>query len=117
MTNSCKWIQGDYNIAREACEYYQNIWTSKVQKMREDILLCIPNIINFYQNSMLESIPTLDELRTVVIKMNPHSALGPDSIGGKFYQACFDIIKEDLIIVVHSFLIVMICLNIWLLCV
>lgn len=25
MTNSCKWIQGDYNIAREACEYYQNI--------------------------------------------------------------------------------------------
>jgi len=41
--------------------------------------------------------PTLEELKQVVFAMNPHSAPGPDGIGGKFYQACWNIIKEDLL--------------------
>ena len=37
------------------------------------------------------------------MNMNPHSAPGPDGFGTKFYQACFDIIKKDLMDVVKSF--------------
>lgn len=35
--------------------------------------------------------------------MNPNSAPGPDGIGGKFYQTCFDIIKINLLVAVKSF--------------
>lgn len=28
---------------------------------------------------------------------------GPDGIGGKFYQVCWSIIKEDLLVAVQSF--------------
>ena len=43
--------------------------------------------------------------------MNLNSAPGPDGIGGKYYQVCFDIIKDDLLVAVQSFLMVMICLK------
>ncbi|KAH0775105.1 hypothetical protein KY290_012242 [Solanum tuberosum] len=49
------------------------------------------------QNEMLQAIPTMEELRQVVFSMNPNSAAGPDGIGGRFYQVCWSIIKEDLL--------------------
>ena len=52
-------IQGDENIARQACENYQYIFTSKSEKIRENILQCIPNIITPSQNSMLEGVDQL----------------------------------------------------------
>ncbi|WMV13674.1 hypothetical protein MTR67_007059 [Solanum verrucosum] len=47
--------------------------------------------------------PTLEELRHMVFSMNPNSTPGPNVIGGKFYQACWNIIKEDLLAAVQSF--------------
>ncbi|XP_015160444.1 uncharacterized protein [Solanum tuberosum] len=45
----------------------------------------------------------MEELRQVVFTMNRDSAAGPDGIGGKFYQACWIIIKQDLLAAVQSF--------------
>lgn len=55
------------------------------------------------QNNLLEKIPTLEELRRVVMQMNHDSAPRPDGIGGKILQVCFYIINEDLLAVVQSF--------------
>ena len=46
---------------------------------------------------------TVDELRRVVMSMNQNSAPGADGIGDKFFQVCFDIIKEGLLAAVISF--------------
>ena len=46
--------------------------------------------------------PTREELRKVVFEMKPNWAPGPNGIGGKFYQTCFEIIKFDLLVVVQS---------------
>ncbi|XP_019235632.1 PREDICTED: uncharacterized protein LOC109215963 [Nicotiana attenuata] len=38
-----------------------------------------------------------------LFSMNPTSAAGPDGMNGKFYQACWEVIKEDLLKVVLAF--------------
>ncbi|XP_015087005.1 uncharacterized protein LOC107030129 [Solanum pennellii] len=103
MTDSGVCIHGEENIARAACEYYQNMFTGKTDKIREEMLQCIPNMVTNEQNIELEKMPSVDELRKVVMSMNPNSAPGPDGIGGKFFQVCFDIIKEDLLAAVKDF--------------
>ncbi|XP_069143598.1 uncharacterized protein [Solanum lycopersicum] len=67
-------IQGDEVIAREACNYYQNIFTGKSVKINEDQLQCIPKMVTMEQNHDLERMPNIDELRNIVMNMNPHSA-------------------------------------------
>ncbi|XP_049405105.1 uncharacterized protein LOC125868520 [Solanum stenotomum] len=54
-------------------------------------------------DQIAQEMPTLEELKQVVFAMNPNSAPGPDGIGGKFYQACWNIIKKDLLAAVQSF--------------
>ena len=103
MVDNGGWIQEKENIAREACDYYQNIFTGKTEKTRDDILQCIPKLVTQEHNAELERMPTEEEVRRVVMNMNPNSAPGPNGIGEKFYQVCFDIIKEDLLAAVKSF--------------
>lgn len=62
--------------------------------IREDTLHCIKNSITSDQNAELDRIPSEDELRQTIMKMNPHSAPGPDGFGGKFYQVCFALLKR-----------------------
>lgn len=58
--------------------------TAKIVKIREESLQCVPNIITNEKNLELERIPTLEELRRVVMHMHQNSAPGLDGIGGKF---------------------------------
>ncbi|WMV13570.1 hypothetical protein MTR67_006955 [Solanum verrucosum] len=97
------WKQGKEQIAQAACDYYQHQFTGQNDKIDERILQYIPIIITPDQNEMLQAIPNIDELRQVVFAMNPYSAAGPDGFGGKFYQVCWNIIKEDLLAAVQSF--------------
>lgn len=55
------------------------------------------------QNQLLQQMPNMQELKKVVFSMNPNSAPGPDGFGGKFYQSCWDIIKEDVLKAVQHF--------------
>ncbi|KAG5580343.1 hypothetical protein H5410_050970 [Solanum commersonii] len=93
---SGEWIQGDVNIARDACEHFQNIFTGHQDNINEEILQCIPRLVTEEQNQALKADPTVEEVKQVVFAMNSHSAAGPDGMNGKFFQVCWDIIKEDL---------------------
>nr|XP_010313000.1 uncharacterized protein LOC104644619 [Solanum lycopersicum] len=103
MDDSGNWIEGEEDIAKKACDYYEEIFTGKNEKITEDILQCINPMITQEQNDGLDRLPDMDELRRIIMSMNPHSAPGPDGFGGKFYQVCFDIIKEDLLAAVNYF--------------
>lgn len=45
----------------------------------------------------------MDELHQVVQSLSPHSAAGPNGYNGKFYRVCWNIIKMDLLNIVHAF--------------
>lgn len=72
-------------------------------RISEDILTCISIMVTQNQNSILESIPTMDELRSVVFAMNWNSAPGPDGIVGKFCQSYFDNINNELLVAVSRY--------------
>ncbi|XP_015068710.1 uncharacterized protein LOC107013272 [Solanum pennellii] len=93
----------DDQIAKAACEYYHNIFTGQTSRVVEWNFHHIPKLITSEQNQMLHDMPTMDELKQVIFAMNPNSAPGPDGIGGKFYQACWNIIKNDLLAAVQYF--------------
>nr|XP_016437813.1 PREDICTED: uncharacterized protein LOC107763827 [Nicotiana tabacum] len=61
-----------------------------------DIINCIPRCVTDTDNKSLTAIPDTKEIRDVVFNMDPDSAVGPDSYNGKFFQSCWDIIKEDI---------------------
>ncbi|XP_049386507.1 uncharacterized protein LOC125850697 [Solanum stenotomum] len=73
------------------------------ESIREEILNCIPRMVTEEQNQTLQQMPNLEELTQVVFSMNPNSTAGPDGFGGKFYQHCWEIIKEDVLSVVQYF--------------
>lgn len=54
-------------------------------------------------NEMFQKLPGLDELRAVVFFMDAGSAPSPDRFGAGFYQHCWDIIKDDLLLAVQDF--------------
>ena len=54
-------------------------------------------------NYALLKMPSETEIYDIVFGMNADVAAGPDGFGGHFYQACWHIIKEDLLNVVTYF--------------
>lgn len=97
------WIQGAENIAATACDHFQSIFPGEEKAINEDILNCIPRLINDDQNPSLQYVPTMEELKEVACSMNPNSAAGRDGMNGKFFQSCWTIICNDLLKVVHYF--------------
>ena len=103
MDDSGAWIHGEENIAKEACDYYKGIFSANNDKIQEEILQCINHRTTQEQNDELDKIPTEDEVKRIIMSMNPNSSPGTDGFGGKFYQVCLEIIKDDLMSVVKSF--------------
>ncbi|XP_069143473.1 uncharacterized protein [Solanum lycopersicum] len=103
MDDSGAWIHGEENIAKEACDYYKGIFSANNDKIQEEILQCINHRTTQQQNDELDKILTEDEVKRIIMSMNPNSSPGLDGFGGKFYQECFEIIKDDLMSVIKSF--------------
>ncbi|XP_019260712.1 PREDICTED: uncharacterized protein LOC109238686 [Nicotiana attenuata] len=106
-----QWIQGDEAIGKATCDLYHDLFTNPGGVIREVLLSCIPSMITPEDNVILSADPTLQELKEVVFSMNPTSVARPDDFNGKFYQSCWDIIKDDLLNVVLAFFAATICQN------
>lgn len=57
----------------------------------------IPALVNEADNHFMTAIPSLEELKETVFEMSGDSAPGLDGFSGSFYQAFWDIIKDDLL--------------------
>ncbi|WMV50120.1 hypothetical protein MTR67_043505 [Solanum verrucosum] len=102
-TGEDAWIQGEETIAKAACDYFKNMFSGHEDRIRKEILNYIPRMVTEEQKQTLQQMPNLDELTQVLFSMNPNSTAGPDGFGGKFYQHCWEIIKEDVLSAVHYF--------------
>ena len=56
--------------------------------------------------------PTMQELKGVVLGMNPNSTFGPDGIGGKFYMCFFILLKMSCLLKFNLLSLAKSCLNI-----
>ncbi|XP_069145607.1 uncharacterized protein [Solanum lycopersicum] len=103
VTENGDWIQGENNIAQAACEHFTTFFNGEDKHINEHNLECIPRMINQDKNTQLTKLPNMDELKEVVFSMSSNSAAGPDGMNGYFFQKCWNIIKNDLVEVLHAF--------------
>lgn len=55
----------------------------------------IPEMVNEKNNATLNVVPTVEEVKQVVISLKGSHTCGPDGFSGLFYQHCWDIVKVD----------------------
>lgn len=68
------------------------------------LLELIQPVITQENNQYLTAIPEKDEIWQAVQHLDPNSAPGPDGFTGHFFQACWPIIKQDVVNAVSDFL-------------
>lgn len=97
------WIDNISDIADEAIQLFEKQFSEESVSNDTTPLRYIPRVIDEVDNNALVIIPTLDEVKKVVFSMNASSAPGPDGFTGKFFQHCWNIIAQDLYIVILEF--------------
>lgn len=71
-----EWLQGDDNIAKAICDYFQQIFMGEDEVIDETPLECIQRMVNEEQDKNLSVMTSMDELKEVVLFMNPTSVVG-----------------------------------------
>ncbi|XP_042044339.1 uncharacterized protein LOC121790125 [Salvia splendens] len=88
-------ISGDEELRASAVKFFQSLLFSDIDQLQEpdlEILSSLPPNTNM---EALESLPTKQEVKSVVFGINADSASGPDSISSLFFQSCWDILGAD----------------------
>ncbi|XP_023634340.1 uncharacterized protein LOC111829476 [Capsella rubella] len=97
------WITEDTGIQEVAVLYFTDLFTSTnpmdFEEALQDIRLSITEDINV----RLTREATEQEIRTALFLMHPEKAPGPDGMTALFYQKSWEIIKDDLVLLVNSF--------------
>lgn len=76
-------------IHNEAIKHFQCQRESDTStENNQDLLEVIPNMINKFKNDMIMAFPIHEEVKAVVINLNPLNAPSPDGLTIHFYQAC-----------------------------
>ena len=87
--------------------HFHNLLSAEKDGSEEDnaeFLTNIPNLVNAEDNITLLSHVTEEEIADIVWSMEPDKAPGPDGFSIHFYRKCWDLIKSDLIRMVHGFM-------------
>lgn len=99
-----EWIEGDDDIANEVVDFFQKQFTWENHDPDLSIINCIPKLITDEDNKILIDPPTMDEVKDAIFSICAQGAPSPNEISGEFYQSCWDIIKNDLLLIDSWFL-------------
>ncbi|XP_057790918.1 uncharacterized protein LOC131008031 [Salvia miltiorrhiza] len=93
------------SIGEHIVEYFTKLFTddSGSDVGIADIEAVIEHVILDDHNAILLAIPTDEEISAAVFGMDSNSSLGPDGFSGKFFQACWEIVKKDIWRAVRTF--------------
>ncbi|XP_060195442.1 uncharacterized protein LOC132624727 [Lycium barbarum] len=97
------WIEEEGGIIVEAIRFYTAQFTKEEDPKDFEILNHLPRMVFEEDNLWFEAEPTKEEVKAVVFQLNGESAGGSDGFTGVFYQACWEIIGEDVTNMVKAF--------------
>jgi len=93
-------VYKDSQIIKEAAHsYFKNLYSAPAMEELDSCsypLTEVPDLVTEEENRALSRPVSVDEIRKVVLSMNPDKAPGPDGFTARFYILCWDIIKKDL---------------------
>ncbi|XP_026445206.1 uncharacterized protein LOC113345746 [Papaver somniferum] len=76
--------------------YYENKFNGEDSLIEDHLFEYDHNSISFEERQMLDSTPSMEEIKAAVFDLGPDSAPGPDGLLGCFYRHCWDLIHQDL---------------------
>ncbi|XP_019151080.1 PREDICTED: uncharacterized protein LOC109147876 [Ipomoea nil] len=97
------WVDDQEQIRELDVRFFEKLYTAKAVSSDQSVLNCLQVLVTPEENQRLIGAPSEEEIKSCVFSLGANSAPGPDGFGGGFYQSCWDIIKEDLIVMVISF--------------
>ncbi|XP_060190319.1 uncharacterized protein LOC132619425 [Lycium barbarum] len=97
------WLDTEEEIAQEAIRFFSDQFKEENIPTDFSMLDKIPKMVTEEQNQQLYEMPDEVEVKRVVFGLNGDSAGGPDGFTGRFFQACWEIIANDLVNIVRSF--------------
>ena len=90
-------------LQASAVKHFEHLLSNNISLIEAPALRNIPKIINDDINMELCECPRMEELKAVVFSLNKEASAGPDGYTSRFFQCCWDFIKEDLLDAVADF--------------
>ncbi|XP_043700054.1 uncharacterized protein LOC122650730 [Telopea speciosissima] len=84
-------------------DYYENVHKAVEVSEHEEILNCIPRVLEEVDIFRLELVPCDSKIRAVVWTLDPDSTPGPGGFPGAFFRACWEVIGADVCSAARSF--------------
>ncbi|CAM8972587.1 unnamed protein product [Rhodiola kirilowii] len=90
-------------IGDKAVTYFESLFGSFPDADDSDVSSTVDRKITDEENFRLTNPPDEEEIKNAVFGMNASSSPGPDGFSGKFFCACWSIIKHDVVRAVTGF--------------
>ncbi|XP_060182213.1 uncharacterized protein LOC132611869 [Lycium barbarum] len=97
------WLDTEDEIAQEAIRFFSDQFKEENIPTDFSMLDKIPKMVTEEQNQQLYEMPDEAEVKRAVFGLNGDSAGGPDGFTGRFFQACWEIIANDLVTMQSGF--------------
>ncbi|KAL4351327.1 hypothetical protein GQ457_06G004380 [Hibiscus cannabinus] len=98
-----EWLEDDKDIAQLFQEHFKGVYTKALSIDFDSISDIIPRVVTEEMNRELCRRVTREEVKEAIFNMGSLKAPGPDGFPGVFYRTFWEIIKEDLFIMVEAF--------------
>ncbi|XP_043725805.1 uncharacterized protein LOC122672387 [Telopea speciosissima] len=76
-------------------EYFENFHKAVEVTKHEELLNCIPRVLEDIDIFRLDSVPGDSEIRAAVWDLDPDSAPGLNDFPGAFFRACWEVVGSD----------------------
>lgn len=96
-------INTEENTGSEASRYFNLQFSEDCLPEDFSMLECIPKLIFTEDNEAIARFPSSEEIKVVVLSLSRDKAGGSNGFDGCFYQHCWDIIGEDIELMVRAF--------------
>lgn len=83
------------DIASAAVAYFKDQLGGDHVSQDDSLLSHILIMISEEDNTLLNSFPSIEEVKKIIKEVDQNSTAGPDEFNAFFYQQCWDIITED----------------------
>ncbi|XP_048611782.1 uncharacterized protein LOC125586041 [Brassica napus] len=97
-------VEDEEGLVAIATSYFRQIFESSDPEDIEDPLSQIPATITGDMNNNLTAPVSEWEIKLALFAMHPEKAPGPDGMTALFYQKLWDIVEDDLTLMVNKFL-------------
>ncbi|XP_048615701.1 uncharacterized protein LOC125588412 [Brassica napus] len=97
-------VEDEEGLVAIATSYFRQIFESSTPEDIEEALSEVPTTITGTMNDSLTAPVSEWEVKLVFFAMHPDKAPGPDGMTALFYQQFWDIVKQDLTLMVYKFM-------------